>query len=211
MKADNLENELQNLRFMHLTEAELAAYCDQESDAFTSARVEAHLKQCFVCERQLELLQEESAALDNPKLTAEDIAFVERLMEQVPDERFRERGGEIPVREKLADYLRQMVASWQVTFEPVRRDFNVQRDLWQWQSQDGKLQARATMEENGDLTIHIYSNAMELEGTRFKVRLGLLSQEITLQQISDSEVAAKVAVPWQQRQGDMADLSIESI
>src|SRR5205085_402441 len=80
---DALENELRNLKYLHLTESELAAYCDQELDQMRRARFEAHLKQCFICERQLRLLREENAALSNRQISAADVAFVERLMEQM--------------------------------------------------------------------------------------------------------------------------------
>src|ERR1044072_9763372 len=83
MKTEDLENELRNIKLTHLTESELAAYCDQELDPIRRARAEAHLKQCFICERQLALLREESATLSNQQITADDVALVERLMQQI--------------------------------------------------------------------------------------------------------------------------------
>src|SRR6185369_12610265 len=81
--ADDLENELRNIMLRHLSESELTAYCEEGLAPMRRARVEAHLKQCFICERQLALLREEVAALHNPQVTAEDVALVERLMEQM--------------------------------------------------------------------------------------------------------------------------------
>lgn len=215
MKTDDLENELRNLKFTHLTESELAAYCDQELDRIGRARAETHLKQCFICERQLELLREESEALSDRVRTAEDVTFVERLMEQAgqaqkpsgvrPAEIIREP----PLRERMAEYLRKMVASWQISFETVRRS-DQGEEVWRWQSEDSHLQARATMEKNADMIVHFSSNEMEMEGARLHFRLGSLSQELTLKRISESEVAAQVAIPWRHRQGNMmADISIE--
>jgi anti-sigma factor RsiW len=63
MKTNDLENELRNLKFTHLTESELALYEDRELDQSSRVRAEAHLKQCFVCRRQLESLREENNAL----------------------------------------------------------------------------------------------------------------------------------------------------
>ena len=82
MATNNLEDELRNLRFIHLTESELAAYSDKDLDQTRRALAEAHLKQCFICERQLVLLREESDALDNRATTAEDVAIVERRASQ---------------------------------------------------------------------------------------------------------------------------------
>jgi hypothetical protein len=219
MKTDDLENELRNLRFMHLSESELAAYCEQELDQMRRARVEAHLKQCFICERQLALLREEIAALSNREITAEDVALVERLMEQMgvaqstPASRPLETAKEIPLQEQMAEYLRQMVASWQIQFaqEATRGVADQGEEVWRWQSEDGKLQARAMLEKNADLTIHFSSNEMELEGARLNFRLGPLSREITLREISKSEVYANVVVSRRQRPRQLEDISIEIV
>ena len=219
MKTDDLENELRNLKFTHLTESELAAYCDQEVDQIGRARVEAHVKKCFICERQLELLREENTALSQRTITADDVAFVERLMEQTGQAPGRspaspaEIATELPLQKRLAEYLRQMVASWQISFGhgALRGEAVQGEEVWRWQSEDGKLQAHATIEKNADLTIHLSSKDMELEGSRLNVRLGTMSHEITLQQVSESEVDARVAVPWRQRPRNMADISIESV
>lgn len=211
MKTDDLENELRNLKFMHLTESEFIAYGDQELDQISRDRVEAHLKQCFICERQLELLREENAAISNRVTTADDEAFVERLMQQTgltdkpPAARDVKTAREVPLNERLAEYLRQMMASWQVAFAQARRS----NQLWQWQSEDGRLLARATMEKNADMIVHFSSTEMGLEGTKLRFRLGQFNQELTLHRISESEVAAQVAIPWPYRSGNMADISIE--
>jgi hypothetical protein len=217
MRTDDLENELRNLKLIHLTESELSAYCDQELGQMRRARVEAHLKQCFICNRQLDLLREEIAALSNRKITAEDVALVEGLMEQTGLARKPSAPKPVeiakvaPLQERLAEYLRQMVASWQIHFKVVRRAADQNEEVWRWRSEDGHVQARAIMEKNADLTIRFSSNEMDLEGARLNVRLGLLSEEITLERVSESEIAAKVAVPWQQRRGNMADISIEIV
>ncbi len=211
MKTDDLENELRNLKFMHLTESELAAYCDQELDQIDHARVEAHLKQCFLCERELELYREESAALSNRMITDEDVALVERLMKQ-PEQGQRpdpvEVACEVPLRGRLADYLRQMIANWQVSFQAARHS-DEGEEVWRWQSDDGYVLARATIEKNADMIVHFSSTEMGLEGTKLRFRLGQLSQELTLRRTSESEVAAQIAIPWPYRRGNMADISIE--
>jgi hypothetical protein len=216
MKIDDLENELRNLKYTHLTESEMADYCDQVLDAVGRARAEAHLKQCFICERQLELLREESAALSNRVITPDDIVLVERGMEQIglpqkpPGGKPLEIAQRVSMQERLGEYLQQMVANWRIHFALVRRA-DQGKKVWQWQSKDGHVQAWATMEKNADMIIHFSSNEIDLEGERLNVRLGQLNQEVTLQRVSESEVYAKIAVPWQYRQGKMADISIESI
>jgi hypothetical protein len=212
MITDDLENELRNLRSIHLTESELVAYCDRKLDPIPRALAEAHLKQCFICERQLALLREETAALDSRQITAEDVALVDRLLERTAlASKPSASSKEIPPRERLAEYLRQMVENWRISFGrgALRGEADESEEVWRWQSEDSRLQARAVMEKNADLTIHFTSSEMELEGARLRFRLGRFSQELTLQRKSESEVVAQVAVPWQYRQSNMADISIE--
>lgn len=201
MKTDDLENELRGLKLLHLTESELAAYADHGLDQISRDRAEAHLKQCFICERRLKLLEEENAALSNRVITAEDEAFVEQLIER---RGLVETSRESRLRERLSQYLRLMVEDWRLTFAPVHRGDQV----WQWQSEDGRLLASATM-ENADMVVHLSSTEMGLEGARLRFNLGQFSEELTLRQVSESEVGAQVAIPWEYRRGGVADISIE--
>ena len=215
MKRKELENELRNLKFIHLTESDLVAYCDEDHDQIHRVRMEAHLKQCFICERQLELLRKESAALRNRQITDEDIALVDQMIQRAQKSAVAETK-EASLQERLTEYLREMAESWRATFmrEAVRGSQHIEvhrEEVWQWQSKDGRLQVRATMEKNADLTIHFSSNEIDLDGARLNVHLGKLSQEITLERVSESEVYAKVAVPRQYRRGGIADIFIESI
>lgn len=217
MKRDDLENELRNLKLMHLSESELAAYGDQELDQIGRARVETHLKRCFICQRQLELLREEQAALSNRRITVEDVAFVERLIEhtglapKTSAARLSDTASEFGWRERLTLYLQQMIANWQVAFKTVRHS-DQGEEVWRWQSDDGRLQVHATMEKNADMTVHFSSSEMAMDGVRLHFRLGPLRQESTLRRISESEVAAQIAIPWPYRQGNMmADISIEIV
>jgi len=215
MQTDDLENSLRNLKSIHLTGNELVAYLDQEPDPMLWTRVDTHLQQCFTCERQLALLREESAALCNPQITSEDSALIERLIKQIevaqPSRAETDKG--VSLQERLAEYLRQMVTSWRLQFAQVatRNAVNQGVEVWRWQSEDGKLQARAILEKNGALSIDLFSNDMELEGMRFNFRLGPLSQEIKLRRVSDQEVHSKVEIPRRHRPRNLKDISIEML
>lgn len=219
MNTDDLENELRNLKYVHLTESEMTAYRDEELDQMRRARVEAHLKQCFICARYLEQLREEGEALRTRNITAEERAFVDRVLEPMSVShhllaaRSAKAAKKIPLRDRLTAYLQQLVASWQIQFaqEAMRGVSDQDKKVWGWQSKDGKLQAHATLEKNADLTIHFSATEMELEGTRLNVCLGPLKQEITLRRISESEVYAKVVVPRRQRPRKLANIAIEIV
>ncbi|SRR6266404_2519709 len=219
MQQSDLEEELRKAKFDHLTAGELVAYRDKKLDKFGLTRAEAHLKLCLICEESVELLRGELSALENQEITPEQVAVVRRVMEQ---RRAGQQPGtskpadaapKVPFSERLTEYLQQLCASWQMHFGhgALRGEADQGEGVWQWQSEDGKLHARATIQKNADLTIHFSSNDMELDGARLNIRLGKLSQEISLRRISESEVAAQVAVPWQYRQGNMTDISIEIV
>lgn len=82
MKTDDLEKELKNLRLIHLTESELISYCEHLQDKLTQARIDAHLKLCFICVRRLETVREASVRPDDQETTAEDIAIVRRVVRE---------------------------------------------------------------------------------------------------------------------------------
>jgi hypothetical protein len=217
MKTDDLKNKLRSLKLIHLTESALTAYCDQELDAASRALAEVHIKQCFICARKVDLLREEDAALQRREISAEDEALVERLMaeskprRQSPSARPVANAQGIPVEQRLTEYLRPMVASWQTFFsqQPTSHLAGQSEEVWQWQSEDGYMRARAMLETSTDLTIHFSSSEMQLEGTRLHVRLGPVEKQTTLRRVSDSEVYAKVAVP-RQHPRKMAALSIKA-
>lgn len=216
MTTEELENQLRDLRFKHLGESELTAYVDEELNQIGRARVEAHLKHCYKCERQLELLREESLALKQQATSAKDLAFVEGILDQLAqpkettDNDRAERRIAVPWRERLAEALRQMTAVWQVAFAPVRSG-SESKEVWRWQSDDGLLQARATMED-ADLVVRISSGVLELVGVRLRFRLGSLVEELTLTATSPDEVSAQIAIPSQYRRGRiMKDIAIEII
>src|ERR1044071_280261 len=103
MNRKELEYELRSLKFIHLAESELAAYCDNERDQIRRARMEAHLKQCFICERQLELLRKESAVLRNRQITDEDIEFVDQII-QLAQKSVAAETKEASLQERMAEY-----------------------------------------------------------------------------------------------------------
>src|SRR5436305_1862415 len=107
---DDLENELRNLPDRHLTENELFAYCEEGLASVRRARMEAHLKRCFRCEIELASLQEDIAAVSDQQRTAKDRTLVDWLMEEmdVAQSPRTEPHKEVPWRERLAEYLRQM-------------------------------------------------------------------------------------------------------
>ncbi len=220
MKLEDISEKLRDARFGHLTEDELDSYRERSLDDIGRARADAHLKLCFICERRLLLLKQESAALDKGEITAADAALVKRVMQEVPNRgepdgsRPVEGAGRLLLSKRLAEYLRQVVASWEASFSPMKpvyRGVQTGKEVWRWQSEDGVLKAWAVLEKNADLAIHFSSGEPGLEGARIKVRLGPFSQEITLQRLSELEVHARFAVPKEKRRKNLAGISIDLV
>jgi hypothetical protein len=220
MKLDNLEKQLRAAKFSHLTEDELDYYRDQKLDTVSQARADAHLKLCLICERRLQLLNEESAASYNQDISTEDIALVKRVMQrkgqqqQSSDSQPIEATNRVRLKNRLADGLQQIVESWQAHFlrqEPVRGIRDSNKAIWQGQSKDGSMKAYATRKKNASLTIHFSSNDLSLEGQRFNVSLGSMNRDITLQLVSESEVYAEVEITRYQLPINLADLQIKEI
>lgn len=159
------------------------------------------------------MLREEEKTLRQRHVTDEDRTFIERVIEQagraLPPVGAVQSAPALPLRQRLAAYWLQLVASWQLSLaQSVKRSGE---EMWQWQSDDDHVRARAVMEANADLVLHISSDLMQLEGVRLSLGLGLLTQEITLERVFESEVAASFAIPWQCRMGKLAELSINSL
>ena len=213
MKPDDLQSKLRGLKFTHVTQDELAAYSDHELNQIGCARVESHIRGCFICQRELDLLREESLALRERAVTPpQDAALIERLTQQLrPDEENPNQTATTqptPVRETFADYSNKIVGNWQVDFSPVKLG-NHRDEVWGWQSEDGTLRARATQKKDTDLTIHFSTGDMNLEGARLFFQMRSLKQEVTLLRISESKVGAQVVVPRPYPQGHLATISIE--
>ena len=79
---NDVEEELKNLKLIHLTESELISSYEHLQDKLTQARVDAHLKLCFICDRRLQLIREASVRPDDEEITADDIAIVRRLIRE---------------------------------------------------------------------------------------------------------------------------------
>jgi hypothetical protein len=220
MKLDDVENQLRSAKFSHLTEDELDSYHGQKLDTANHARADAHLKLCLICEHRLQLLGEKSTSFDDQEITAEDIAIVKRVMKQMAlrqqpsDSKPAEAKTKIQLRDRLNDYLRQIVENWRAHFKLQQAVCGTRaggEEIWHGQDDGGNLRARAIVEKNAGLTIHFSSNDLSLEGARLNVRLGPVTRVITLHLVSESEVYAKVEIPRRQVPRTLMNISIEDV
>ncbi|MFQ5857641.1 MAG: hypothetical protein ACE5LU_18705 [Anaerolineae bacterium] len=201
MKPEDIERMLRGAQFVHLKEEELDAYRDGGLDDITLARANAHLKLCLICEQRLAVLQEEKTALEHGKATTEDIALVRRLLQ--------------PLRERLDQAMQEAMKNWRDRFSrrelawAAATDDEDEREIWNWQSDDGLLQGYAVLDRNGDLTFWFVSKELGLEGERFYLCLGDLRREVVLWRVSETEVGAEVVIPAYERPADPSDISLE--
>jgi hypothetical protein len=218
MSVSDMEEEFRDAKFHHLTEDELESYLDQKLDKISLARGEAHLKRCLICESRLTLLKEERAAMNDRNITVEDIDLVRRVLRsQQPSASgsakkaarvSAEQAQFLSLADRLAEYWRQAVESWQITFMPEAVRAGEAGEVWRWKSTDAIIEGYAILKPNGDLMIRFSSSDTDLEGRRLKIGLGPLSQETTWRLVSDSEVRAEVKVTRRQYPKDLADITI---
>jgi hypothetical protein len=220
MKSEDLKERLRDAKFRHLTEDELDSYHDQTLDTIGQGRADAHLQVCLICEQRLAILKEESAILENREVTADDVALVRRVMRQMGlqeesyDARKEEAKKVVPARDRFAESLRQIVVSWQAHFMPreaVRGTRGSGKAIWEDQGEDSYVKAYATLERDASLTIHFYSDDLSLEGRRFKVSLGAMNREITLELEAASRVYAKVEITRYQLPINLAAIDIQPV
>jgi hypothetical protein len=166
MSFEDLEKNLKGVKFAHLTEEELDAFCDRELDEIDMVRAEAHLGLCLICESQVEVLMAERAAMENREVTAEDVAFVRRalqkrgLQQRAADSKPAEDTTGPTLLDQLGEYLREAAMNWQAHFL-AQQAHRGPTKIWRWQSDDGVLKARGVLEDNADLTIHFSSNRLD--------------------------------------------------
>lgn len=195
MGTQDIEQLLKNAKYAHLSEATLLSYRDSQLDEIGVALADAHLSRCLVCYSKLTFLREEEAAqtiTGKPEVRAGDYFHAE-----------------MP---RLGSYIDDLLNSWLVLFrQPVMRGTRDGDEVWKYESEDGLLQARATLERDASLTVHFTSPELAWEGTRLRFRLGPFRKEVTLQREGDSGVAAKIEIPRRERAKRMDDISIEIV
>jgi hypothetical protein len=213
MKTEDLEKALKEAKYHHLKDDVLISYRDQQLDAISRTKAEAHLNLCLICERRLLLFQGERAAMDNYEPTAEDRVAAKQALRQVfggQTETTKAPVGRATL-ERFTEYVRQAAASWQafvIQLTPVRGATR-STEIWRWQSEDERFIVYMVVEPTADLTLHFSTSDPGLEGARLKVKTGPLSHEATLQRISESESHAEVTIKRRQRPKHLTAISIE--
>lgn len=184
----------------------------------TQARIDAHLEQCFICDRRLGLVREANVPSNNQEITAEDIAIVRRVTR-------RERSGQQSTEstpetnraasqfsERLTENLQQLCASLRLQLSQAT-DGGTERgeQVWRWQGPDRWLESSAILERTGDLIILLWSSDPAMEGVRLEAHLGALKLEVTMQRVSGSEFGARLQVARLQHPKELSDISIAVI
>lgn len=178
-------------------------------------RIDIHLASCPECNEEMLWLLEESQAWRGTRGEQRLTAFRERVRKAIsakdrsaphaavaavgPATEKPERVVGAWVREvfdqMLAD-LRRALGGGDIVWE-CAPDEEGSRLMWRWPSPDGRLQAHAVREENGDWTFRIAAEALELEGKYVELRLGPMRRTEKLEQVSATEVGAEIVIARQ--------------
>jgi hypothetical protein len=209
---DGLERVLKDVKFQHLTDANLVSYRDEQLDETSRAQTEAHLSLCLVCERRLSLLRKERAAIDTYTPDDRDMALVKQVLQQVRASDAARPAPCAMALERLAEYLRQASEDWRTHIHQhsPMNDPPVVGEIWRWQSPDGQFSANARLESPANLKFCFSARSADLEGACFRVMAGALNQDATLKRISETEVGAEI-VPQPQQPACLDQISFEIV
>jgi len=210
MCPSNLEDDLRNLKFAHLTRDELDAYCDDSLDELNRARVEEHLKQCLSCSKQLSLLMAEEVQ-NQCQTSDDDVSMAERLIDAIAKIKedsllkVAEADSDTRWRERIEDYVRRALISLQGSVSSSR---DATLTSWKWQSHDGRFKAAAAT-EGEDIAIHFSSAEAELTGASLNILIGVVDRRTVFKAFEETQVVAEVSFPCSELSDNVDEISIQ--
>jgi hypothetical protein len=217
MNIKNIEKTLKDAKFCHLTEENLIAYRDQKLDTTLQTLAESHLQLCLICQKRLQLFEEERAALENYEVPPDEIALIRHVLQQTNVQSHKASKSELSTNDKkiktgLLAYLRDATLNWQAHFMQMKvlpGNPRVTGEVWRWQSEDKVLTARANLQRDSTLVFQLSSGDLSFAGVRLSISLGLQHRITTLRRVSKLKLRAQVEIPESQHLGNLTDLSIE--
>jgi hypothetical protein len=207
----NLEDDLRNLKFAHLTRDELDAYCDDSLDELNRTRVEEHLKQCLSCSKELSLLMGEDDALNQWETSNDDVSMAERLIDAIAKAKedsllkVAEADSDTRWRERIEDYVRRALLSLQGSVSSSR---DATLTSWKWQSHDGRFKAAAAT-EGDEIAIHFSSGEAELTGASLNILIGVVDRRTVFKAFEETQVVAEVSFPCSELSDNVYEISIQ--
>jgi hypothetical protein len=98
MKIKDIEKNLKDAKFCHLTEKDLIVYLDRKLDKTLQTLAESHLQLCLICGRRLQLFEEERAALENYEVPPDEIALMRHILLQINVQSYKASKPELSIR-----------------------------------------------------------------------------------------------------------------
>lgn len=211
MKPHEVDEALRSAKFTHLPEAALDLYLDHRLDEIGRALADAHLNLCLICEKRLDLMKEEQAALEDNEVTDANRAFIRSVLDRTnPELQLTERS-EPTTRpmERLAGWLDEVIAEWIAYFSlEERRAYVGSEEAFRFETEG--LASWGIWGADAGLVAHFLSPDLSFEGATLRFRLGPFSQDITLKREGDAKVSATVTIPSDPR-ARMHDVSVEIV
>lgn len=212
MESQDIEQVLKSTKFRHLPAETLLSYRDKELSEIELARADAHLRLCLICEKELDFLKEEQAALQNYEVTANDRALIRRVIDgrEAKKKVFASNGVAAAPMERLAVWLNELTTAWVAFFSRVAmRGSGDGTEVFRFETTG--LMIWGELETDASLTIHFSSPDPIFTGAKIRFRLGPFTEVVTLQPDGDNGVTAKIRIPRAQRARRMNDVSVEAI
>ena len=205
MRTEDIEQLLERARFKHLSESTLVSYNDNQLDEVRQALADAHLRLCLICERRLTFLKEESEALENYAITAEDKASIKKVLGKGKSKLSEYISAEL---KRFNSYIQDVRAAWKLPSRRLAMRGPEDNEIWKYESKDGVLTVRTLSDQNDDLTVQFSSTELRWEGFRIHFKLGLFKKDVTLRR-KGKKVSAKIVIRKEQLAKKTRDISIE--
>jgi len=195
----------------HLSDEELIRYTMQTLEPSALERVTAHLDACQACASEAERLLKSSSAWRGAAGERRLAALREQLLGEE-----KKQSQQLSLSGRLAQWLEQMTASWQATFQAQQAlaadsQGKRRRRIWQYQSPDGEWRGYAVLDQRGDVTFRITCKEMALIERALQLRWGECRRDVQFQQVSATEVGAKVVVLSHECPDDWPEIALEVV
>lgn len=191
-------------RHEHFTEDEMLGFILEELPEDLEEALEQHLWDCHACTQQLDEFYAAQETFPSATWALQRSAFVTTLRQQV--------FGPTPLQQLVAalqhaavEFEKLLRAPQPKLAAPATPAAQRSHTFWTYHDPEQHLSIDATEEQNGDWTFRFESQDLRLENTQFLFCLRARHYPVTLQQMTLTEVGAKVVVRHRERPTEVKD------
>lgn len=163
-------------------------------------RIATHLASCAECASEMDAYIRETEAWRGEEGERNLNAFRQRLISESAKASTRQSQKSITLFGQLSRLVEKLTIPNPFANMSPQPQFRTLMPVLPYETEDGMLGVSFTEEKNGDLSIHIESSALELEGRRIIFKADTIEREAFLRRIDVDQIGAKVVLNRDERQ-----------